>query len=114
MGKDNLEYEQEEQIPFCTQVNVVGARPGMRSRCSYHLFSFWEVSLSEERRVLGQKYISDIFVKVTENIQFNLCEQELIGNNKSLVLLGFFILPGWSSSRRREMAIGLLLFPWRG
>ena len=75
VGKDNLEYEQEEQIPFCTLVNVVGARPGMQVDVIPSI-QLLEPSLSEERRVLSQKYIGDIFVKVTENIQFNLCEAE--------------------------------------
>lgn len=75
VGKDNLEYEQEEQIPLCTLVNVVGARPGMQVDVIPSI-QLLEPSLSEERRVLSQKYIGDIFVKVTENIQFNLCEAE--------------------------------------
>ena len=75
MGENNLEYELEKELPFCTLVNVVGARPGMQVDVipSIHLL---EPSISEDGKVLSQKYIGDIFVKVTENIQFNLCEVE--------------------------------------
>ena len=75
VGENNLEYELEKELPFCTLVNVVGARPGMQVDVipSIHLL---EPSISEDGKVLSQKYIGDIFVKVTENIQFNLCEVE--------------------------------------
>ena len=74
VGENNLEYEQEKELPFCTLV-LVGARPGMQVDVipSIHLL---EPSISERWQVLSQKYIGDIFVKVTENIQFNLCEVE--------------------------------------
>lgn len=74
-GEDNLEYEKGEEIPFCTLVNVVGARPGMQVDVIPSVYLL-EPTLSPDGKLLTQKYIGDIFVKVTENIQFNLCEAD--------------------------------------
>lgn len=74
--KDNFEYVEEEEIPFCTLVNVVvGARPGMQVDVIPSIYLL-EPVLAADGKELSQKYIGEIFVKVTENIQFNLCEVE--------------------------------------
>jgi len=73
IGEDNIEYHQEEDVPFSTFVDIGGARPGMNVDVIPEI-AFIKPILSPAGDLLTQKIIGDIFVKVTENIQFNVNE----------------------------------------
>lgn len=73
ISEDNVELHQEENVPFSTFVEITGARPGMNVDVIPEI-SFIKPILSPAGDVLTQKVIGDIFVKVTENIQFNVNE----------------------------------------
>lgn len=73
VGEDNVEYHQAENVPFSTFVDVMGARPDMNVDV-LPTVAFVKPELEEDGAVLVQKVIGDIFVKVTENIQFNVSE----------------------------------------
>lgn len=73
VGEDNVEYHQAENVPFSTFVDVIGARPGMDVDV-IPTVAFIKPILSPDGDLLTQKVIGDIFVKVTENIQFNVSE----------------------------------------
>ncbi|MTI59822.1 MAG: DUF3794 domain-containing protein [Firmicutes bacterium] len=73
VGEDNVEYHQAENVPFSTFVDVIGARPGMDVDI-IPTIAFIKPELDPEGELLTQKVIGDIFVKVTENIQFNVSE----------------------------------------
>ena len=73
IGEDNIEYHQAENVPFSTFIDVIGARPGMDVQIIPSI-AFIKPILSNDGVSLTQKVIADIFVKVTENIQFNVNE----------------------------------------
>ena len=73
VGEDNVEYHQAENVPFSTFIDVMGARPGMDVDV-IPTIAFIKPVLSPTGEILIQKVIGDIFVKVTENIQFNVSE----------------------------------------
>ena len=73
IGEDNIEYHQAENVPFSTFIDVIGARPGMNVQIIPSI-AFIKPILSNDGVSLTQKVIADIFVKVTENIQFNVNE----------------------------------------
>jgi len=73
VGEDNVEYHQAENVPFSTFVDVIGARPDMDVDV-IPTVAFIKPILSPDGNLLTQKIIGDIFVKVTENIQFNVNE----------------------------------------
>ncbi|AZO93209.1 DUF3794 domain-containing protein [Halocella sp. SP3-1] len=73
VGEDNVEYHQAENVPFSTFVDVIGARPDMDVDI-IPTIAFIKPELDPEGELLTQKVIGDIFVKVTENIQFNVSE----------------------------------------
>ncbi len=73
IGEDNIEYHQAENVPFSTFIDVIGARPGMDVQIIPSI-AFIKPILSNDGVCLTQKVIADIFVKVTENIQFNVNE----------------------------------------
>lgn len=73
VGEDNVEYHQAENVPFSTFVDVIGARPGMDVDI-IPTIAYIKPELNTDGELLTQKVIGDIFVKVTENIQFNVSE----------------------------------------
>ncbi len=73
VGEDNVEYHQAENVPFSTFIDVMGARPGMDVDV-IPTIAFIKPILSPTGELLTQKVIGDIFVKVSENIQFNVSE----------------------------------------
>lgn len=73
VGEDNVEYHQAENVPFSTFIDVIGARPDMDVDI-IPTIAFVKPILSVDGEILTQKVIGDIFVKVTENIQFNVSE----------------------------------------
>lgn len=73
VNEDNIEIHQAENVPFSTFVDVMGARPGMDVEI-IPTVAFVKPVLSSDGTLLTQKVIGDIFVKVTENIQFNVSE----------------------------------------
>ncbi|MFP4660610.1 MAG: DUF3794 domain-containing protein [Halanaerobiales bacterium] len=73
IGKDNIEYHQAEIIPYNTFVNVIGAKPGMNVEITPTI-TFSQPVLSGEGGFLTQKVIGDIFIKVTDDIQFRVSE----------------------------------------
>ncbi|MFP4016657.1 MAG: DUF3794 domain-containing protein, partial [Halanaerobiales bacterium] len=75
LGKDNIEYQQVENIPFSTFVNIMGAKPGMNVDV-IPTIALTKPVLSGNGELLSQKLIGDIFVKVTDNIQFRVSEAE--------------------------------------
>lgn len=73
VGEDNVEHHQAENVPFSTFVEIMGARPGMDVDV-IPTIAYIKPELSPSGAVLTQKVIGDIFVKVTEKIQFNVTE----------------------------------------
>ncbi len=73
VGEDNVEYHQAENVPFSTFIDIMGARPGMDVDV-VPTIAFIKPILSPTGELLTQKVIADIFVKVSENIQFNVSE----------------------------------------
>lgn len=73
VGEDNVEYHQAENVPFSTFIDVMGARPDMDVDV-IPTIAFIKPILSPNGELLTQKIIGDIFVKVSENIQFNVSE----------------------------------------
>jgi hypothetical protein len=73
VGEDNIEYHQNEDVPFSTFVDTLGAREGMNVDINAEV-AHVKPELSPVGDLLTQKVIIDLFVKVTENIQFNVNE----------------------------------------
>lgn len=72
-GENNIEQHQAENTPFTTFVDVIGARPGM-SVDVLPSVTYIKHELEEGGTVLSQKVLGDVFVKVTEKIQFKVRE----------------------------------------
>lgn len=73
VGEDNVEYHQQENVPFSTFVEVKGAKPDMNVDVIPEIAHIKPV-LNTAGDLLTQKVIVDLFVKVTEDIQFNVNE----------------------------------------
>lgn len=73
VGQDDNVYHQMENVPFSTFVEVMGARPGMNVDITPTV-TFVKPILTPAGDSLIQKVIGDIFVKVTNNVQFNVSE----------------------------------------
>lgn len=97
VGCNNLQYRQVEKMPFSTVIPVPGAEPGMDvmiepriERVNYQL----EAPLPS--RDLTQRVIMNIFAKVTEKVQINVCQdahgplikaEHVVGENVKQVMI---------------------------
>lgn len=97
VGRNDLQYRQVEKMPFSTVVPVPGAEPGMDvmvepriDRINYQL----EAPLPS--RDVMQRVMMNIFAKVTEKVQVNVCQdpngplikaEHVVGENVKQVML---------------------------
>ncbi len=72
IGTDDLGHHVAEDIPFSTFVDIQGVNTGMHAQLHPRI-ELVDGVLAEDNQTVLQKVVIEIFVKVTEEIQTNLC-----------------------------------------
>lgn len=74
IGPDNVEFQQVEDIPFSTFLDIPGATAGQFARVEFTIEEILFELINEN--LLDQKAVIEVFVKIEEEIQLNVLTTE--------------------------------------